>query len=66
MEVNEGSVLLLALVFGAITVLLVRSRDVRWWEAVLITVFGIYIGQTPVIFTVNGLLNWFLSGFTRT
>ncbi|WP_424889751.1 hypothetical protein [Streptomyces sp. XH2] len=66
MEVSEGSALFLALIFGAITVLLVRSRDVRWWQAVLIAVFGIYIGQTPVILTINGLLNWFLSGFTRT
>ncbi|MEV4924607.1 hypothetical protein [Streptomyces roseoverticillatus] len=66
MQVSEGSALFLALIFGGITVMLVRSRDVRWWQAVLIAVFGVYIGQTPVIFTVNGLLNWFLSGFTRT
>ncbi|MBF6049976.1 hypothetical protein GO001_33150 [Streptomyces sp. NRRL B-1677] len=66
MQVSEGSALFLALVFGGITVLLVRSRDVRWWQALLIAIFGIYIGQTPVIFTVNSLLTWFLSGFTHT
>ncbi|WP_367140515.1 MULTISPECIES: hypothetical protein [Streptomyces] len=66
MQVSEGSALFLALIFGAITALLVRSRDVRWWEAVLIAIFGIYLGQTPVIFTVNSLMTWFLSGFTRT
>ncbi|MEU5187207.1 hypothetical protein AB0G83_08650 [Streptomyces klenkii] len=66
MQVSEGSALFLALIFGGITVLLVRSRDVRWWQALLIAVFGVYIGQTPVIFTVNSLLTWFLSGFTHT
>ncbi|WP_367138165.1 MULTISPECIES: hypothetical protein [Streptomyces] len=66
MQVSEGSALFLALIFGGITVLLVRSRDVRWWQALLIAIFGVYIGQTPAIFTVNSLLTWFLSGFTHT
>jgi len=55
----------LALLFGLATVLLVRSRAVRWWEAVLIGLFGMYLGQTPVIFTADGLVNWFLSGFAH-
>ncbi|MBT2387466.1 hypothetical protein [Streptomyces sp. ISL-11] len=63
---SEDAALPLVVVFGIITVLLVRSRDVRWWEALLIGLFGVYLGQTPVIFTVNGLMTWFLSGFTHT
>ncbi|WP_445515573.1 hypothetical protein [Streptomyces sp. NEAU-174] len=62
---SEQTALPLALLFGLATVLLVRSRAVRWWEAVLIGLFGMYLGQTPVIFTADGLVNWLLSGFTH-
>ncbi|MFI9721679.1 hypothetical protein ACIHFE_18810 [Streptomyces sp. NPDC052396] len=64
--VKESSALPLVLVFAAMTALLVRSREVRWWEALLITIFGVYLGQTPVLFTVNSFVNWFLSGFSHT
>ncbi|MEU4213058.1 hypothetical protein AB0F13_24210 [Streptomyces sp. NPDC026206] len=60
---SEKTVLLLSVVFGIVTVLLVRSRDVKKWEATIIALFGLYIGQRPVVFTVNGLLTWLLSGF---
>ncbi|MET4924425.1 hypothetical protein P3L51_19045 [Streptomyces sp. PSRA5] len=63
---SESTALPLMLVFGLVTVLLVRSREVRWWEAVLIALFGMYLGQTPVIFTADGLVNWFLSAFTHS
>ncbi|WP_328673402.1 hypothetical protein OG905_18765 [Streptomyces sp. NBC_00322] len=63
---SEEASIPFALVFGIITVLLVRSRDVKAWEAVMIGLFGLYLGQTPVIFTVDGLVTWFLSGFTHT
>ncbi|ADI07411.1 hypothetical protein SBI_04290 [Streptomyces bingchenggensis BCW-1] len=53
------------LLFGLATVLLVRSREVRWWEAVLIGLFGMYLGQTPVLFTADGLVNWLFSGFAH-
>ncbi|MFE3217662.1 hypothetical protein [Streptomyces antimycoticus] len=63
---SEAAALPLALLFGLATVLLVRSREVRWWEALLIGLFGMYLGQTPVIFTADGLVNWLLSGFAHT
>ncbi|MFI9721141.1 hypothetical protein ACIHFE_16050 [Streptomyces sp. NPDC052396] len=63
---KESTALPLVLVFGAMTVLLIRSREVRWWEAALITVFGVYLGQTPAVFTVNSFVTWFLSGFSHT
>lgn len=63
---NERVAVPLALIFGIIAVLLVRSRDVKAWEAVMIALFGLYIGQTPFVFTINGLVTWVLSGFTRT
>lgn len=55
----------LVVVFGIITVLLVRARDVRVWEAVCIGLFGVYLGQTPVIFTINGLVTWLFNGFSH-
>ncbi|GGW55139.1 hypothetical protein [Streptomyces xantholiticus] len=63
---TEEAAVPFALVFGIITVLLVRSRDVKTWEAVMICLFGLYLGQTPVIFTVDGIVTWFFSGFTHT
>ncbi|GAA2918877.1 hypothetical protein GCM10020221_13910 [Streptomyces thioluteus] len=66
MNVTESEALPMVALFGIITVLLVRSRDVRWWEAFAITLFGVYLGQTPVLFTLNGLVKWLLSGFTHT
>ncbi|WP_432141332.1 hypothetical protein [Streptomyces sp. bgisy084] len=63
---TEQSAVLLALVFGIITVLLVRSRDVKWWEAALIALFGMYVGQTPLVFAADGLVHWFISVVTRT
>ncbi|WP_406343607.1 hypothetical protein [Streptomyces sp. NBC_00648] len=62
--ISESSALPLVVVFGIISVLLVRSRDVRTWEAVCIGLFGVYLGQTPVLFTIDGLVTWFLNGFT--
>ncbi|WP_407287155.1 hypothetical protein [Streptomyces sp. BP-8] len=63
---SEQSAVLLALVFGIVTVLLVRSRDVKWWEAALIALFGMYVGQTPLVFAADGLVHWFISIATRT
>ena len=55
----------LVVVFGIISVLLVRSRDVKTWEATVIGLFGFYIALTPIGWTVIGLVNWVLSGFTH-
>ncbi|MGW1881283.1 hypothetical protein [Streptomyces sp. NPDC001970] len=61
---GEASALPLVVVFGIITVLLVRARDVRTWEALCIGLFGLYLGQTPVIFTIDGLVTWLFNGFS--
>ncbi|MFC4608957.1 hypothetical protein ACFO9E_14185 [Streptomyces maoxianensis] len=63
---TEEAAIPFAVVFGIITVLLVRSRDVKAWEAVMVGLFGLYLGQTSVIFTVEGLVTWIFSGFTHT
>ncbi|SFD21190.1 hypothetical protein SAMN05421773_11196 [Streptomyces aidingensis] len=52
----------LVVVLGIITVLLVRSRDVRTWEAVIIGLFGFYVAMTPIGWAVIGTVNWLLGG----
>ncbi len=52
----------LVVVLGIITVLLVRSRDVRAWEAVLIGLFGFYLAMTPMGWAVVATVNWLLGG----
>ncbi|MEU3170916.1 MULTISPECIES: hypothetical protein [unclassified Streptomyces] len=64
--ISTGTAFTFAVIFGFITVLLVRSRDVRAWEAVCVGLFGLYLGQTPVIHTVHGLVTWVISGFSHT
>ena len=53
----------LVVIFGVITVLLVRSRDVRAWEASLIGLFGFYLAMTPVGWAIVAVVNWLLGGF---
>ncbi|MCX4860265.1 hypothetical protein [Streptomyces canus] len=63
--ISTGAVVSLVVLFGIITVLLVRSRDVRAWEAVCIGLFGMYLGQTPVSLTIDGFMTWVVSGFSH-
>jgi hypothetical protein len=39
-------------VLGVITVLIVRSREVPWWQAALIYLFGYYTAFTPASYFV--------------
>ncbi|MFI6023899.1 hypothetical protein ACIBCP_40455 [Streptomyces sp. NPDC051287] len=64
--ISEGTAYGFAVIFGIITVLLVRSHDIRPWEAVCVGLFGLYLGQTPVGLTVHELVTWFISGFSHT
>ncbi|MFE2534711.1 MULTISPECIES: hypothetical protein [unclassified Streptomyces] len=63
--ISAGTAVSLVLLFGVITFLLVRSRDVRIWEAACIALFGMYLGQTPVSLTINGFMTWILTGFAH-
>ena len=63
--ISTGAAVSLVVVFGIITFLLIRSRDVRTWEAISIALFGMYLGQTPVSLTINGFVTWVLSGFSH-
>ncbi|MFI1950690.1 hypothetical protein ACH437_02325 [Streptomyces xinghaiensis] len=56
----------LVVVFGLVTVLLVRSRDLRAWEAVVVALFGFYLALTPVRFTVQAVVDWLTGGFLPT
>lgn len=61
---NEAAALPLMLVFGLGSIILVRSREVVWWQAGLIFLFGVYAALTPLVFTVTGLVEWLLERFT--
>ncbi|TFI25537.1 hypothetical protein [Streptomyces sp. 4R-3d] len=61
---SEAAALPLVAVFGIITVLLVRSREVNWWIAALIFLFGFYTSQTPAVFMVGELVNWTITRLT--
>ncbi|MGW3663960.1 hypothetical protein [Streptomyces sp. NPDC005141] len=50
--------------FGVITVLLVRSREVPWWVAVLIGLFGFYLAQTPAYFMISEFVAWVFARFS--
>ncbi|KAF5994033.1 MULTISPECIES: hypothetical protein [Streptomyces] len=63
--ISSGTAVSLVVLLGIITVLLVRSRNVRAWEAFCIALFGMYLGQTPVSLTINGFLTWVLTGFSH-
>lgn len=56
----------LVVVFGLVTVLLVRSRDVRIWEAVVIALFSYYLAASPVSDSVASTVQWALRGFLHT
>ncbi|WP_405948334.1 hypothetical protein OG588_18965 [Streptomyces prunicolor] len=60
---SDGAALSYVLFFGVITVLLVRSREVPWWVAVLIGLFGFYLGQTPAFFMISELVSWVFDRF---
>ncbi|GHH77550.1 MULTISPECIES: hypothetical protein [Streptomyces] len=63
--ISTGVAVSLVVLFGIITVLLVRSRDVRVWEAVCIALFGVYLGHTPAVATIDGFVTWIFSGFSH-
>ena len=61
-----GSPIPLVVVLGLVTVLLVRSRDMRAWEAVVVALFGFYLALTPVRGTVLAVVDWLSGGFLHT
>ncbi|MFD0111957.1 MULTISPECIES: hypothetical protein [unclassified Streptomyces] len=63
--ISSGTAVSLVVVFGIITVLLIRARDVHVWQALCIGLFGMYLGQTPASLTINGFTTWVFSGFSH-
>jgi hypothetical protein len=56
----------LVAVFGAVSVLLVRGRDVRAWEAAVLVLFGYYLATSPVSDSISATVGWTLGGFLHT
>lgn len=51
----EGGTFSVVFVLGVVTVLIVRSREVPWWQAALIFLFGYYTALTPASYFVLAL-----------
>jgi len=60
---SDSSVLPLVFVFGIISFMLVRGREVNPWAALFLYLFGVYSAMTPAIFIIVGLVQWFLGLF---
>ncbi|MBM9436058.1 hypothetical protein [Actinacidiphila bryophytorum] len=56
----------LVAVFGLVSFLLVRGRDVRAWEAVVLALFGYYLAASPVSGDISASVDWLLHGFLHT
>jgi hypothetical protein len=56
----------LVAVFGLVSVLLVRGRDVRTWEALVLGLFGYYLAESPVSGSISAAVDWLLHGFLHT
>lgn len=53
----------LVVLFGIVATLLVRSHDVKTWQATVIGLFGFYLASTPAADTVSTVVDWLLGGF---
>lgn len=60
---TDSSVLPLVFVFGIISFMLLKSREVNPWAALFLYLFGVYSAMTPMVFIVVGLVQWFLNLF---
>lgn len=56
----------LVAVFGLVTVLLVRGRDMPAWQAAVVGLFGYYLAKSPVSGDVSASVDWLLRGFLHT
>lgn len=48
----SGGSVSLVVMLGIVTVLVVRAREVPWWQAALIFLFGFYMALTPGMYLV--------------
>ncbi|MEC3996770.1 hypothetical protein VSR01_25980 [Actinacidiphila sp. DG2A-62] len=49
---TAGGSLSLVVVLAIVTIMIVRSREVPWWQAALIFLFGFYVALTPAMYLV--------------
>ncbi|MFI7100165.1 hypothetical protein ACIBK8_12485 [Streptomyces sp. NPDC050161] len=56
---SQGQIYALVTLMAVITVMLVRSGEVKWWQATCIGLMSFYLAMTPigyaVIWIVNGI-----------
>lgn len=56
----------LVAVFGLVTVLLVRGRELPLWQAVVVGLFGYYLAESSVSGSISATVDWLLRGFLHT
>jgi len=56
---------LVLLFTGLIALMLVRSREVRIWQAVTFALFGFYLSWTPLETPIMSAVLWLVSGLTH-
>ncbi|MFF8773802.1 hypothetical protein [Kitasatospora sp. NPDC015120] len=49
-----------------IVVMMVRSRELRIWQAVLVAVFGFFLARTNLADPVEAAVRWFVTGLTHS
>lgn len=54
---SQGNIYVLVIVLAIITVMLVRSSEVKWWQATAIGLMGFYLAMTPMGYMVMWLVN---------
>ncbi|WP_037601629.1 hypothetical protein [Streptacidiphilus rugosus] len=50
---------------AVVVFLLIRSGELRTWQAVLLTVFGFYLARTPLGNVLAYTVQWLVTGFTH-
>lgn len=61
---SEKAAFPMLVLFGIVTVMLVRSRDIKKWEAACVGLFGFYLGQTAAVYMIDEFVKWVFARFT--
>ncbi|WP_280725496.1 hypothetical protein [Kitasatospora sp. MAA4] len=56
----------LAAILAVVVFLMVRSRELRAWQAVVVGLFGFYLAQTHLADPIAATVTWLVNGLTHT
>ncbi len=49
-----------------IVVLMVRSRELKIWQVILVAVFGFFLARTNLADPIEAAVRWFVTGLTHS